>query len=206
MAIITQIAVQAKDKNRCNLYLDSKFFCGLNIETVIKYKLKVGVSVTETELDAIQYDSEKLQALAKATNYLSKALKTERQMKDYLLGKGYGNAVVFFVIDKLKEYGYIDDLLYAQSYVRTYKDKKGVKLIAYELKLKGVDGDIISTALSEFEKSENPAIAIAQKFCVGKEVTKELVQKLYRKLLSKGFTYDQVKQAIDQVYQGDEYD
>ena len=206
MAIITQIAVQAKDKNRCNLYLDGKFFCGLNIETVIKYKLKVGVSVTETELDAIQYDSEKLQALAKATNYLSKALKTERQMKDYLLGKGYGNAVVFFVIDKLKEYGYIDDLLYAQSYLRTYKDKKGVKLIAYELKLKGVDGDIISTALSEFEESENPAIAIAQKFCVGKEVTKELVQKLYRKLLSKGFTYDQVKQAIDQVYQGDEYD
>ena len=86
-----------------------------------------------------------------------------------------------------------------EFYLRTYKDKKGVKLIAYELKLKGVDGDIISTALSEFEESENPAIAIAQKFCVGKEVTKELVQKLYRKLLSKGFTYDDANYAIDRL-------
>lgn len=206
MAIITQISVQAKDKNRCNLYLDGKFFCGLSIETVVKNKLKVGVSVTEAELDAIQYDSEKLHALEKATNYLSKALKTERQMKDYLFGKGYGNAVVFFVIDRLKEYGYIDDLSYAQSFIRTYMDKKGVKLLSYELKLKGVDGDVISTALEMLSQEENPAIAIAEKFCFNKEVNKDLISKLYRKLVSKGFTYDQVKQAIDCVYQGDDYD
>ena len=206
MAIITQITVQAKDKNRCNLYLDGKFFCGLNIETVVKNKLKVGVSVTEAEIATIQYDSEKLKALEKATNYLSKALKTERQMKDYLFGKGYGDAIVFFVIDKLKEYGYIDDLAYAESFVKTYKEKKGERLIRYELRQKGVDDGVISDALGLLEQQENPAIALAEKFFEGKEVNRELVQKLYRRLLSKGFSYEQIKQAIDRVYQGDDYD
>ena len=42
MAEITDISPQAKDKERCNVYVDGSFYCGMKLETVVKYRLKTG--------------------------------------------------------------------------------------------------------------------------------------------------------------------
>ena len=40
MAVITEITAQKKKKDRCNIFVDGAFFCGLQAETVVKYRLK----------------------------------------------------------------------------------------------------------------------------------------------------------------------
>ena len=47
MKTVTKIKIQNSDKNRVNLYLDGKFFCGLELETVVKNGIKVGTIITE---------------------------------------------------------------------------------------------------------------------------------------------------------------
>ena len=47
MAEITGITPQIKDKERCNIEVDGRFFCGMKLETVVKHRLKVGVAVSE---------------------------------------------------------------------------------------------------------------------------------------------------------------
>ncbi|MCQ2400078.1 MAG: recombination regulator RecX, partial [Clostridia bacterium] len=89
MSIITEISPQKKDKKRVNIYLDGEYYCGLSLETVYAYSLKKGKDLSPEELAEIQLKSEKSEALDKAMGYVSRAMKTKKQVKDYLAGKGY---------------------------------------------------------------------------------------------------------------------
>ena len=84
MATITDIKPQVKDKLRCNIYLDGRFYCGIKLETVMKNRLKVGNEITEQELSALQMESEKAVALDKAMTYLSRAPKTKKKSRAIL--------------------------------------------------------------------------------------------------------------------------
>ena len=78
MPKITEITLQTKNKNRCNLFLDGEFFVSLSIETVVKNRLKKGQEVDRIELADIILENEKAEALTKAISYVSKALKTKK--------------------------------------------------------------------------------------------------------------------------------
>ena len=47
MSEITAITPQAKDKTRCNVFVDGRFYCGLTLETAMKLRLKAGQTVSE---------------------------------------------------------------------------------------------------------------------------------------------------------------
>ena len=67
-------------------------------------------------------------------------MKTEKEIRTFLKKKGYLEEVENYVIDKMKDYGYIDDETYAASYAAGASKRKGSRLIQLELKQKGVDG------------------------------------------------------------------
>ena len=195
---ITAITPQAKDKRRCNIYIDGRFFCGLTLETTVKNRLKVGQSIDLEKLSEIQLESEKNTALDKALTHLTATQKTEKQIRDFLLKKGYLAGVCDYVVDKLKDYGFIDDSGYAESYISFAAKRKGSRLIKMELQSKGVDKDDIEKAMQSLDTStqEETAKTIAIKYTRGKEITRELLQKTYRYLLGKGFDYETAKTAL----------
>ena len=109
MAEITSIEPQIKDKTRCNVYVDGRFYCGIKLEVAIKYHLKAGMQIDKSRLDEIQLATEKSQALDKAMTHLSAAMKTKKQIRDFLAKKGYTDAVCDYVIERLEYYKLIDD-------------------------------------------------------------------------------------------------
>ena len=88
MSEITGLSVQEKNKERCNVFVDGQFFAGVPLETVLSLRLKVGKTVDAENLKEILETAELTDAMAKGLNYVSKALKTKRQVKEYLLKKG----------------------------------------------------------------------------------------------------------------------
>ena len=122
MKTITAIIAQKKDAKRCNIYLDGAYFCGMELITVISNRLKVGMQIEESALENMQAESETQRATDKAFNYIGGSLKTEKQLRTYLSGKGYMPAVVDNVVEKIKGYGYIDDKEYAAAYVESYSN------------------------------------------------------------------------------------
>ena len=203
MAKITEISVQKRDKNRANIYLDGTFYCGIKIDTVYKFHLKVDMDVSPEELEEIQFDSEKSQALDKALGYVSKSMKTKRQVKDYLTSKGYLPTIVDYCTAKLIEYKFVDDDEYCKAYVRSYKKNKGSKLLEQELRSKGIDFNLIDSALDgEYTDGAENAKRIAEKYMKNKENNKENLQKAYRYLLSKGFSYEEINSAL-KSFKGD---
>ena len=71
MKKITDIKPQVKNPTRCNIYLDNAFYCGLELETIMKNRLKIGTEIAEERLNEIQTESESLRALDKALNFIS---------------------------------------------------------------------------------------------------------------------------------------
>lgn len=195
---ITAITPQIKDKRRCNVYVDGRFCCGLTLESLVKNRLKVGQVVTEERLAEIQLESEKNTAFDKALTHLSATRKTEKEMRTFLAKKGYLPAVVDYVLEKLREYNFLNDTEYAEAYAEHAVKHKGGRLIRMELKGKGVSDRAIDAALSTLdgEQEEEAAKALLQKYMRGKPINVQTLQKGYRYLMGKGFDYDVAKQAL----------
>ena len=194
---ITDIKPQIKTPTRCNIYLDNVFYCGLELETVMRYRLKIGMEITKERLDEIQYDSERTRAMDKALSFISRSKKTEKQVRDYLSGKGYTEKTIDEVIAKMSSYSFINDADYATDYTHYVAKGKGKKLIALELKRKGVSDQDMRDALDNIGDELPSAIAVAEKYCKNKEKTKENMLKCYKYLLTKGFSYDTAKEAAE---------
>ncbi len=201
---ITAITPQVKDKLRCNIEVDGRFYCGMKLETVMQHRLKTGLSVSEEYLSVIQLESEKMTALDKALSFISLSMKTEKQIREYLKKKGYLAAICDFVIEKMRSYGYLDDGLYAKNYTESAGKKKGKRLIAAELRQKGVSDAAIDEALSAFEGEEEGAKRVLEKYLRNKELDVKTLHKAYGYLLSKGYGYDVAKRAIASYGEVDE--
>ena len=205
MSQITSIEQQKKDKTRCSVYVDGAFYCGLKIEIAIKHHLKAGMEIEKSRLDKIQLDNEKIQATEKAMNHLSATLKTKKQMNDFLAGKGYTQAVIDYVIQKLEGYGYIDDYAYCRAYVGSVSGKGKAALRAALIR-RGAAREAIDAALDETDENEDEALAVARKYLRGKDITRETLNKALRHLISRGYGYDVAKSAISRLGDGSEED
>ena len=195
---ITAITPQVKDKRRCNIFVDGRFCCGLTLETTVKNRLKVGQIITPERLAEIQLDSEKNTAFDKALTHISATQKTEKQVRDFLQGKGYLPAVVDYAVEKLRSYNFLNDGQYAESYVESISKRKGSKLIRMELRSKGVSETEIDAALDALpvEQEIETAKGILEKYMRGKVCDKTTLQKACRYLLGKGYDYEVVKSAL----------
>ncbi len=204
MPKVTDITFQTKNKSRVNLFVDGEFFSGVSLETVMRYRIKKGDEYDEAELKNIIEQNEKNEALNKASNYISKSLKTKRQVKEYLLKKGYSEDVVWYCIDKLKEYNYIDDLEYSKRYIESTAKNQGKRMLEYKLMMKGVKKQDIECAVNELEiNSKENAKAVAVKYLKNKEITKENIAKAFRYILGRGFSCDDANYALAEFNIGD---
>jgi regulatory protein len=198
MSTITSIEPQVKDKARCNVYVDGRFYCGIKLEVAIKYHLKAGLNIEKSELDAIQLETEKAQAVDKAMTHLSASPKTSKQMNDFLAKKGYTQAVIDYVLEKLNYYELIDDYAYCKAYVNSVKGK-GKKMLERDLIKRGASLNAIERALDEVEEDSDEVKTLLKKYLRGKEYTKENLYKGFKYLLSKGYDYDVAKNAIQSL-------
>lgn len=202
MAKITSIEPQVKDKSRCSVFVDGRFYCGIKLEVAVKHRLKAGTEIDKAELDKIQLETEKAQAVDKALTHISVSPKTEKQMRDFLTKKGYVGAVVEYVMERLHYYGYVDDREYCRAYVNSVSNKSK-RAIEVELLKRGADKSAVEEALADFEDDEDNILILLKKYLRGKEPTKENVYKGCRYLVSRGYDYDAVKSASERIDEED---
>ena len=198
MSTITSIEPQVKDKNRCSIYIDGRFYCGIRLEVAVKYRLKAGMTVDKAFIDNIQLETEKAQALDKALTHISASPKTRKQIKDFLVKKGYVEVVSDYVLERLDYYGYADDRQYCRTYAEsvTGKSKKAIEV---ELLKRGVEKSVIEGELSNLEDDEDEVLTLLKKYLRGKPLSKENIYKGCRYLISKGYDYDTVKSASERI-------
>ena len=204
--IITKLEVQKKDDSRVNLYLDDKFYCGLNMDVCIKYGLKKDKDIDQETIDGYIIESEKITAYNKVIKYLKSSLKTRKQLREYLNKKEYNAVTIDYVLDKLVEYGYINDEYYASSYINTYKNKYGNSRLRTNLLVKGVSKDIIDKCLEDVSKEDmvDSLEKVAAKYLKNKTIDKDVLIKLSRFLAYRGYDFDQINSYVNTIKRGED--
>ncbi|MCD8306830.1 MAG: RecX family transcriptional regulator [Clostridia bacterium] len=198
MATITQIETQKKNTERCSVYVDGTFYCGLKMEIAIKHHLKAGMEIEKSQLDEIQYDEEKSTALDQALKLVSGSMKTEKQIDDYLERKGYRTPVCEYVKEKLRYYGLLDDFKYCELYVGSIKGK-GKRALAEDLYKRGAKREAIEAALEDYTEDVDEAYSVLVRYMRGKEITQDTTRKAFRHLMSKGFAYDTARDCLKRL-------
>lgn len=199
MAIITDIVQTKKNKSQMyEIFVDDESIGLYHIETIIKHNLQKNIEIEKTELETILIESNTLIAMEKTLNLISKSMKTQSEIKRYLKDKGFALKVVDNVINKLKEYNYLNDELYAKYYTNCNLVKFGKKKIRFELTKKGVDEKIIDAVLNEYDENVDAIKKLAEKYLKNKDKDFKTKAKLFSHLASKGFDFDNINKIISE--------
>ena len=146
----------------------------------------------------------------KALEYAGKALSyrmlSEKQLYDKIIAKGFSEENAEYAVELFKKYGGINDEEYCESLIRTYKAKGyGEKRIAQKLREAGIDRELSSERMEDFE----PDYSKMQKYIASKIKTenpdRQTVKKVIDGLLRKGFSFAQVKEALNKYLNDEEY-
>lgn len=126
------------------------------------------------------------------------------ELRERLLeGPGATPQIVETVIERLREYGYLDDARFAQSYasLRVQQKPIGRQRLQRDLWLKKIDKQTTDAALDQvFEQIPEEDLidkAIAKRVRLrGKPKTREDAKKLFDHLLRQGFPFELVSDKV----------
>ena len=135
---ITNIEVQKRNEERVNIYIDNEFAFACYKELVYKEGLKKDMEVEIDSLKKIIAEEEFLKCKNSALRIVEKAYKTEKEMVDKLLQKGYEGIIIEKTIAFLKEYNFLNDEKYTLMYAKDKSKIQGKNKIKYSLMKKKV--------------------------------------------------------------------
>ena len=155
-----------------------------------------------------------------ALRYVSAAVKTEGQVREYLFGKEFSEKDIEASIEMLKSYNYIDDAEYCKAYYKQACRKgRGRRRIEQELERKKIAKEMIKDTLDFYLSHENPdyeevveetltekdrAMTVVTKMVKeqrekGKALDKNFYAKVGRRLTANGYSADIIYYAIGRV-------
>lgn len=139
----------------------------------------------------------------KALNLLEFRAHSERELSDKLKRAGAKNEDIETVLDFCREYGFVNDTLYAKAKARDLKNLKkyGIRRIKSELYSKGIAADIIEEAVSELDADEEDMLyPLVEKKLKG-NFDKKNIDKCIRYFLYRGYNFGDIKSCIDNIKQ-----
>lgn len=138
--------------------------------------------------------------------FLSFRLRSEKEVKQFLTEKKVDPEIQDRILQSLYKNKLLDDERFAKWWIeqRTTFKPKGPQIIKMELRQKGISDEVISNELSSAEiktvNSENIKTLIEKRVQRYTSLPpREAKQKLQQFLLRRGFDWDTIKQAIDDV-------
>lgn len=220
--IITSIEVQKKDKDRFNLFADDEFLCGIGSDTLVKLGIYKGQSLNEEIVKQIIEEDIKASILNRVMRFLTRNDKTEKMALDHLKKTIYKKKLEYSesqlmqqyrvdlaeeqickeTIERVKELGFINDVDYAEGFIRSriQNRPRAKKVLEMELKMRGVAKNDITEAFERIESEEvidefSMAMQLIKKK-YGIEVISRKDQKVIRFLQSKGIDWDIISKLM----------
>ena len=205
---ITALKIQARDKDRVNVFVDGKYRFSLDITQVAELGIKNNAEYTEAELAELENESQFGKLYTRTLEYALVRPRSQRELRDYLyrktrdtrtktgqIKKGVSKELTERVFTRLADKGYIDDEKFARFWVENRNVRKGIskRKLQSELAAKGVDRQLIDTILMVSDRSDTDEL---QKIIAKKASRYDDKQKFIAYLARQGFSYDDIQEAL----------
>jgi regulatory protein len=199
---ITNITAQQRNPNRVNIFLDGSF--AFSLDRLNAAWLKKGQQLSEAEIDRLLSKDEFTVALTKALRFLGYRPRSRQEMERYLQGKGYENSLIRTVLERLEADKLLNDSEFASQWIenRQVFRPRSQRMMKMELRRKGLSDGVIEDAFLKAGLQElELALAAGRKLMGHYQKLKplEFRRKLAAALQRRGFSYDTVKECLNQL-------
>ena len=154
---ITAISAQRQKSERVNVHVDGTFRLAVAQEVIVRAGLRIGDTVTESQLAGLEREDLRWGAREAALNLLSFRARSAVELRRRLVRKEFPPEVADECIASLEEAGLLDDAAFAASFVRDRMRfrPRGRMRLAQELRARGVDADTAHAAIGEAMEGED---------------------------------------------------
>jgi regulatory protein len=200
--IITALEAQKRNPQRVNVYLDGRY--AFSLAAIEAARLRRGQVLSDEDIERLKERDSFEKAHDRALRFLSYRPRSEAEVRRYLRGKAVSPAIEEEVIERLTRAKLLDDLAFAQYWVENRERFKprGLPMLRYELRQKGLSEEIIGqvlTDLNEEESAYQAALPRGRKLAHLDQVS--FRQKLGAYLLRRGFPHEVVNLAVRRIWQ-----
>ena len=199
---ITKVAPAARTAGRYNVFVDGHYSFSLDEFQLVQHSLHSGQEIDETKLAELRAESDFGKNYTRAVDLISRRLRSEREIRDYARRKQWSRDNTERVIARLYDRGYLNDLVFAQAFVRSRQSaqKYSRRRIERDLVNKGISHRIIQQVLDKEAGMADDNDALTN-LVTKKYHRYDDINKLKAYLARAGFKYDDINRAIEQYYE-----
>lgn len=200
---ITAIKAQKRNPQRVSIYLDGEFAFGLS--RFVAAWLKPGRKLTDSDISRLQEEDTYEIAFQKALQFIHHRPRSIAETRRRLTEKGFLEDVVERTLEKLIEKNWLNDLDFARQWIENRNSfrPRSDRLLAYELRVKGVPDPTITQALEQFG-GDQTALAYQAGIKKAKQCQHEDQSDFFKKvggfLGRRGFNYAIVKPTVERLW------
>lgn len=195
--------VESLTKTKFIVEVDGKFAFVLYKGELKRFGVTQGVELSEKIYQQIRTEIVLKRAKLRAMHLLTDTARSEKGLREKLRQGHYPEDIIEQAMDYVRSFGYLDDRKYAESFVLSRKESKSRKEIYAALLQKGVSAEQIQEVLDEVyaEEGEQEVIRklILKKHVNVLQANEEELHKLYGYLARKGFRYEEIRKAIEEM-------
>ncbi|MCK9504887.1 MAG: RecX family transcriptional regulator [Porticoccaceae bacterium] len=201
---ITSIKVQKHNQQRVSIYLDGEYAFGLS--RFVATWLSPGQKLTSADIDRLREEDSYEIAFQKALAFINHRPRSVGETRLRLQEKGFSDALVEVTLQRLIEKNWLNDLDFARQWIenRNAFRPRSKRLLAYELRLKGIADNTITQALENYADDEDrmafkAGLKKAQQ--CSQETRPDFTKKVGGYLSRRGFYHATVRNAIDRLWE-----
>ncbi len=192
--------IEPYSKTKYKVSLDGKFAFVLYKGELSRFHIRKGEELSEETQQKIYSDVLLKRAKLRALHLLSDMDRTENALREKLRLGLYPQEIIDAAVEYVRSFGYLNDARYAENFVRSRQGIKSRREIRAQLLQKGVPSELIEDAFEACGEEGGEADAIRRLLekkrfdpvCADERE----IQRLYGYLARKGFSYETVRQVI----------
>jgi len=204
---ITALESQANNPERVNLFVDGRFMLGASAAIVLQMGLHVGEDISQEQLEQLRNEEAEQQAVDRAFNFLSYRPRSREEVRRYLLRKQTPPEIIEAALARLDRLDFVNDRAFAGFWIenREQFSPRGSRALKNELRLKGVDREVVDELVDE-EQDEQRALLAGRKKAISLARLPNIDYATFRTrlgsfLLRRGFGYEVATRTVKALWQ-----
>ena len=203
---ITALEPQMNNPDRFNLFVDGHFLMGVNAVVVLQMGLRLEQEISPEQLQQLQSEEVEQRAVDRALNFLSYRPRSREEVRRYLWRKETPPEIIETALARLDRLDFVNDRTFAGFWIdsREHFSPRGARALKNELRMKGVERDVVDELVND-EQDEERALRAGRKKAMILVNTPNIDYATFRNRLGsflqrRGFGYQIVTKTVRELW------
>jgi regulatory protein len=186
-----------------NVFVDGQFALCVSLELAVEREVRPGLTLSKDDITMLVEEDERRGALQAALRLVATRPRSDRELRDRLRRRGFGQPAVEAAAGRLRELGYLDDAAFARFWTETRQAARpsSRRMVASELRRKGIEQEAAQEATAEISDDEAAYEAASRRLRALRGLEyQRFRERLGAFLTRRGFSYEVARRTIERCW------